>query len=299
MHPDEIHIDVSLVHRLLAAQFPDWADLPIEPVESGGTNNAIYRLGHEMAVRLPRLERVMLQLEKEQEWLPRLAPDLPLAIPVPIARGEAAEGYPVAWSIYPWLEGENATLDRLTDPVAVARALAEFVSALQRIAPAGGPPPGEHNFWRGVPLSRRDAPTRAAIAESEGLVDIAAVTAAWEADLQAPAWDGPPAWIHGDLQPGNLLAVDGRLSGVIDWGGLGVGDPACDLLPAWNLLTAESRDAFREALDIDDATWTRGRGWALSVSMIGLRYYMETNPDFVRYARLMIDEVLADHERST
>jgi len=299
MHTDEIETDVSLVHRLLIAQFPDWADLPIEPVESSGTSNAMYRLGDEMAVRLPRLERGALQVEKEQQWLAQLAADLPLAVPVPIAKGEAAEGYPVAWSIYPWLEGETATLDRLADPIASARTLAEFISALRRIDPEGGPPPGEHNFWRGVSLQWRDARTRVSIAESAGLVDIAAVAAAWEADLHAPAWDGPPTWIHGDLQAGNLLAVDGRLSGVIDWGGLGVGDPAGDLLPAWNLLAAESREAFRVALDVDDASWARGRGLALSVAMVGLPYYIDTNPEFIRYARLVIDEVLVDHERST
>jgi len=298
MHADEVQTDAALVRRLLAAQFPQWADLPIEPVESGGTDNAIYRLGEQMAVRLPRLERVTLQVEKEQRWLPVLAPLLPLAIPIPLGQGEPAEGYPLTWSVYPWPEGENATTDQLADPIEAARGLAEFVSALGRIDPDGGPAPGDHNFGRGIALARRDASTRKAIAESEGLVDLEAVTAAWEADLHAPAWDGPPVWVHGDLQPGNLLATDGRLSAVIDWGGLGIGDPAVDLLPAWNLFSGESREAFRAALGADGATWARGRGWALSTAITALPYYLDTNPAMVQMSRRVIDEVLADHAPS-
>lgn len=297
MHADEIETDPDLVRRLLAAQFPQWADLPIERLASGGTSNAIYRIGDRLSARLPLREPGTHQIEKERAWLPRLAPHLPLTLPAPLAQGEPGEGYPLIWGVYPWLDGVNAEFDQLDEPVAAAETLAAFLIALRDIDTAGGPEPSARNFGRGVPLATRDEATRRAIAASEGLVDIEAVTAAWDADLHAPLWDGPPLWIHGDLQPGNLLATDGQLNAVIDWGGLAIGDPATDLLPAWNLFHGESRQAFRATLEVDDASWARGRGWALSMAMIGLPYYIGTNPAFIAMARQMIDAVLEDHDR--
>jgi aminoglycoside phosphotransferase (APT) family kinase protein len=294
MHSDEVFTDESLVQRLLAGQYPEWADLPIRSVDSAGTDHALYRLGADMVVRLPRIGRVIEQVAKEQRWLPVLAPLLPLAIPTPLAVGAPGEGYPWHWSVYRWLEGENATFERLAAPREAATQLARFVAALQRIDPTGGPAPGSHNFHRGVPLARRDALTREALNALHGRIDVAAATRAWEAALDAPAWDRPPVWIHGDLQAGNLLAVKGRLSAVIDFGGLGVGDPACDLIVAWNLLSSDTRDVYRSALGVDDATWARGRGWALSTALVGLPYYRDTNPEFVRNAERTIAEVLAD-----
>jgi aminoglycoside phosphotransferase (APT) family kinase protein len=297
MHADEVVTDISLVRRLLATQFPRWADLPLRPVPSGGTDNAIYRLGDDMTVRLPRIAWAIGQVAKEQQWLPRLAPHLPLAIPVPLAMGTPGEGYPWHWSVYRWLEGENATTERLADPCRAAIDLAHFILALQQIDPTEGPLAGPHNFDRGVPLALRDAPVRAAISalHGTGTLDTDAATAAWEAALHAPVWNAPPLWVHGDLQPGNLLAVEGRLSAVIDFGGLGVGDPACDLIVAWNLFSGKARDIFRATLSVDDAIWARGRGWALSVGLIALPYYLNTSPPMVRYARHTIAQVLADH----
>lgn len=293
MHVDEVDTDVPLVRRLVAAQFPQWRGLPIEPVRSAGTDNAIYRLGADMAVRLPRRQRTTGPLDKEPRWLPRLAPLLPLAIPIPLAKGLPAEDYPWDWSVYRWLAGETATIERITDLGQVATDLALFVAALQRIDPTGGPSSGEHNFFRGVPLAARDAPTRTAIASLHSGIDVGAVTAAWEAALRAPEWQRPPVWIHGDLSSGNLLVEQGRLSAVIDFGCLGVGDPACDLMVAWTLLSGETRDVFRAALAVDEATWARGRGWALSWALIALPYYLDTNPVIVRDARRTIAEVLA------
>jgi aminoglycoside phosphotransferase (APT) family kinase protein len=295
MHIDEVDIDTALVRRLLAAQFPQWADLPVVLVHSAGTDNAIYRVGSDMAVRLPRIEGATGQVDKERQWLPRLALLLPLAIPVPLAKGTPGEGYPWQWSVYQWLKGENATNERIADPAQAARDLAHFITALQRIDPTDGPSPGSHNSFRGVPLATRDVETRAAIASLDGMLDTYSVTAAWDAALQTPAWDGPPVWIHGDLSPLNLLVQHGRLSAVIDFGCLGVGDPACDLQVAWNLLSAQTRDVFRAALVVDDATWARGRGWALSVGLIALPYYQSTNPVLAGIARRAIDEVLTDH----
>jgi aminoglycoside phosphotransferase (APT) family kinase protein len=298
MHVDEVDTDVSLVGRLLAAQFPQWADLPIEPVLSTGTDNAIYRLGDDMAVRLPRIHGATGQVDKEHRWLPRLAPLLPLAIPIPLAKGTPGEGYPWHWSVYRWLEGQNATIERIADPCQAARQLAQFIAALQRIDPTGGPHPGQYNSYRGVPLAMRDSQTRAAISSLDGMLDTGAVTAVWEAALNAPLWSGPPVWIHGDLQGGNLLVQQGRLSAVIDFGCLGVGDPACDLIVAWSLFSGESRDAFRAALPVEDATWARGRGWALSQALIFIPYYLDTNPVGVADARRVIAEILADYEAS-
>jgi aminoglycoside phosphotransferase (APT) family kinase protein len=289
MHVDEVETDASLVRRLLAGQFPRWASLPIQPVVSSGTDNAIYRLGDDLAVRLPRIHWAVGQVELEHRWLPKLAPLLPVAIPVPLGKGEPAEGYPWHWSVYGWLNGENPVVDRLGDPSVLAAELAQFVAALQRIDPTGGPPAG-----RGVPLVERDAPTRTAIDALQGMIDTAAATAAWDEALRAPGWPGSPVWLHGDLMPGNLLLVDGRLSAVIDFGCLGVGDPACDLIAAWNLLPAEVRDVFHAALAVDDASWARGRGWALSIALIQLPYYQSTNPVLAASARHTIDAILAD-----
>ena len=294
MHADEVEIDSALVGRLVAAHFPEWAALPIEPVPFFGTDNALYRLGDDMVVRLPRRERTSRTLEKERQWLPRLAPLLPLAAPVLLAEGLPAEGYPFAWSVYGWLEGQDATTGRITDLSRLATDLAQFVAALQRIDPTGGPVPGEHNFFRGVPLRTRDEATRAALASLAATVDVGAATAAWEAALQAPEWERPPVWIHGDLDARNLLVEEGRLSAVVDWGGLGVGDPACDVMIAWKVLSADTRHIFRTALSVDEATWARSRGWALSQALIALAYYTpETNSVLVREAQRWMGEVLA------
>lgn len=294
MHAAEVDIDEHLARRLLRSQFPAWAGLPIAPVESSGTDHAIYRLGDDMAVRLPRVERAAAQIDKQHRWLPRLAPQLPLKIPLPIAKGEPGDGYPLQWSVTEWIRGEEATTERIGDLRQAAIDLAKFVTALQHIDPDGGPAPGAHNFGRGAPLATRDALTRAAIASLRGMIDVDAVTAAWDAALQAPTWERANVWIHGDLLSSNLLVEYGRLCGVIDFGGMGVGDPACDLMPAWILFSGESRRVFRSALSIDDVTWARGRGWALSWALIFIPYYLDTNPLGVRRARRTLDEVLAE-----
>jgi aminoglycoside phosphotransferase (APT) family kinase protein len=290
MHAEEIHTDVGLVRRLLAAQFPQWAALPIELVPSSGTDNALYRLGSDMVVRLPRIHWAVGGVDKDLRWLPMLAPLLPVAIPVPIAKGTPAEGYPWEWGVYPWLEGENPTVDGIADSDSLARDVARFVDTLHRLDLTGGPP-----ATRGVPLAMRDDPTRTAIAALQGTIDTDATTAAWDAALQMPSWSGPSVWVHGDLSPGNLLLQRGRLAAVIDFAGLGVGDPACDLIVAWNLLPVDARTVFRGELGIDDATWGRGRGWALSVALIQLPYYRDTNPALATNARHVIREVLADY----
>lgn len=289
MHAEEVEIDVSVVGRLLAAQFPQWADLPIEPVASSGTVNAIYRLGEDMCVRLPRVHWWADDLEREIHWLPKLAPHLPLAVPKPLAKGNPDGGYPFSWAVYRWLQGEPWAPDRVRDMREAAVDLARFVAAMRGIDPTGGPPSG-----RGRPLALRDGETRAAIESLRGIVDADSATAAWEASLRAPAWDGVPVWTHGDLLPPNTLVDQGRLSAVIDFGGVGVGDPACDVIPAWSILSSDARHVFRAALHVDDGTWERGRGWALHIALLIIPYYPQTNPEFVAMASRMVDEILGD-----
>jgi aminoglycoside phosphotransferase (APT) family kinase protein len=294
MHTDKVDINVSLVRRLLATQFPQWADLPIKPVEVSGWDNRTFQLGAQMTVRLPSAAPYALQVEKEHRWLPKLAPLLPLPIPVPLAKGAPADGYPWQWSVYRWLEGETATAERIADLRQFATELADFLTALQRIDSAGGPPPGRHNFFRGGPLTVYDAETRQAIATLDGRIDTDATSAVWETALAA-TWHGSPVWLHGDVAAGNLLVKGGRLGAVIDFGTSGVGDPSCDLAIAWTLFGGESRDAFRAALQLDNATWARGRGWTLWKGLITLAEHIDTNPLEAGRARHVIDEVLADH----
>jgi aminoglycoside phosphotransferase (APT) family kinase protein len=291
--------DAGLVQRLLAAQFPQWAELPLEPLQSSGTDSALYRLGDDKVVRLPRIQAAAGQVDKENQWLPRLAPLVTLPIPVPLAKGTPGDGFPWSWSVYRWIEGEIATIERIANLRQTATEMAQFIAALHGVDSAGGPAPGQHNSFRDVPLATRDAATRTAISNLRGTLNEVALTAAWDAALNAPVWNRPPVWIHGDLQPGNLLIQRGRLNAVIDFGCLGVGDPACDLIVAWNLFNAESREVLRAALKVDEATWQRGRGWALSVGLIALPYYEHSNPALAAVSRYAVREVLADSKFDT
>ncbi|MEV5433290.1 aminoglycoside phosphotransferase family protein [Streptomyces sp. NPDC052701] len=291
MHPDEVDVDASLAGRLIAGQFPRWADLPVRRLRSAGTENAMFRLGADKVVRLPRHPGAVRSVAHEQHWLPRLGPRLPFAAPEPLGRGEPGEGFPWPWSVYRWLEGATPVAGALQEPGPLARDLAEYVTALRRIDPAGGP--AGH---RGVPLATRDAPTREAIARLAGRAGTGALTALWEQALRVPEHIGRPVWAHGDLSPGNVLVDGGRLAAVIDFGSVGVGDPAVDLIVAWNLLPAEARGPFREAVGADEAQWARGRGWALSISLIQLPYYWNTDPPLAENSRLVIRGIPAEAE---
>lgn len=290
MHPDERRVGVGLVRRLLEAQFPAWARRPLEPVASTGTDNALFRLGDDLVVRLPRIGWAVDGTRREQDWLPRLAPRLPVEVPAVVGRGRPGAGYPWPWSVCRWIEGENPDPDRLGPPVALARALGRFVAALGAVEPEGGPP-----GRRGEPLAERHRATVDALAGcTDDEVDRPAVAAAWTRALEAGRWTAPGRWTHGDLAPGNLLVRHGRLAAVIDFGLAGLGDPACDLAVAWNLLPARSRPAFRAAAGCDADAWARGRGWALSVSLVQLPYYRQRNPALAASARRTVAAVLGD-----
>jgi aminoglycoside phosphotransferase (APT) family kinase protein len=278
-------ITAALVRRLVDTQFPQWAGTPLRLVDPAGSDHVIYRLGDELSVRLPRHAGAIGQARKELEWLPRLAAHLPLAVPVPVAVGEPAFGYPWHWAVSRWLDGEVATVEALGGSAEAAVGLAEFLTALQRFeeAPAG---------LAGEPLADRDRATRAAIARVGGVFDGSAMTELWEAALNAPRWGRPPVWFHGDFHTGNLLTVGGRLSAVIDFGGLGAGDPACDLVIAFTLMSARSRAVFRAALGVDEATWTRGRGWALATGLSAYTAYAATDPRVAAQTTRQITEAL-------
>lgn len=287
---NKIHIDVMLVRKLIARQFPQWADLPIKPVEVSGWDNRTFHLGDHMTVRLPSGAEYSSQIEKEQHWLPKLAPFLPLAIPIPLVMGKPDQNYPWPWSIYQWLAGKTAAAARINDLKLFAITLAEFLVALQRCDVSGGPVAGPDNFYRGGPLITYDAETREAIATLRKDIDAAAVTAVWQAAL-ASTWENAPVWVHGDIAVGNLLVEQGCLSAVIDFGQLCIGDPACDLAIAWTFFKGESRDAFREVVKLDDATWARARGWTLWKALC-----TPLPGSGVEKSKQIIEEILADHK---
>ncbi len=285
-------IDAVLARRLVDSQFPQWAALPLELLDPAGSDHMIYRLGEDLSVRLPRHAGAIGQAAKESEWLPRLAPHLPLAVPVPVGVGEPDFGYPWPWAVSRWLDGQVATSEALADSSRAAVRLAEFLTALHAFVPEDVPVGDAHLDLAGRPLADRDRATRAAIAEVDGVFDAAALTEVWDAALDAPAWDRAPVWFHGDFHTGNLLTVDGRLSAVIDFGGLGIGDPACDLTIAFTLMSAGSRAAFRAALGVDDATWARGRGWALATGLNAYTSYAAVNPRVAAQTTRQITEAL-------
>ncbi len=292
-----MNIDRSLVRRLVTSQFPQWAHLPVAAVEFDGSDHRTFRLGTDLSVRLPSAAAYAPQVAKEHRWLPVLAPQLPLPIPEPVEMGVPGAGYPWNWSIYSWLEGTIARPDRIADLNEFARTLAGFLAALQRIDPAGGPPPGRHYFFRGAPVEVYDAETRCALAALGDLVATETAIAVWEAAI-ATTWTGSSVWFHGDVSAGNLLTNDGRLSAVIDFGTSGVGDPAGDVTIAWTLLSGSSRAAFRAGLAVDAATWARGRGWALWKALITLAGAVGTDPVVAAGAAHVVNQVLADYEQS-
>jgi aminoglycoside phosphotransferase (APT) family kinase protein len=289
-------IDAALVQRLIATQFPQWSGLPVRPVEADGWDNRTYRLGTDMTVRLPTAAGYVPAVVKENEWLPRLAPELPVAVPRVLAVGAPGAGYPFPWSVRGWLPGATADRARIDDPAGFAVAVAEFIRALQRCDTGGAPLAGEHSFYRGAAPAHYDEETRRCLAELGGHVDTVRAAAVWEAALAA-RWSGRPVWFHGDIAAGNLLVEDGKLAAVIDFGTSGVGDPACDLVIAWTMLAGDSRRAFRAAVGQDDGTWARARGWALWKALLVMAGTVGTDEAQATVQRRVIDEVLADHDR--
>jgi len=287
MHADEIEVDDSTVRALLVEQFPHWADLPLQRIPDSGTDSAIYRLGEDMGLRLPRIQSAVGQIDKECRWLGRLADHLPVPVPVPIGRGEPGPGYSYPWLVYPWLRGTS--VDRTAPETLLVADVASFVLALQAIPTDGAPPPGR----RGGPLAPLDREVEWAIGNLEGMIDTARAREVWQAALLAETPSGNQAWVHGDLLPGNIVAADGRLAGIIDWSATGVGDPACDAMFAW-ALGPQDRAIYRRLLGFDDATWARARGWVVEQTAMYIPYYAQTLPLAVAQAKTRLEAALGD-----
>jgi len=344
MHDGELRADAELVRRLLVAQLPRWADLPLREVESDGTVHTLFRLGDDLVVRLPLVAWGADEPARDATWLSRLAPHLPVDIPRVHAVGEPTRDFPWPWGVYGWIEGEHPTIGagtrtpatpktpttpttpkgrttegrttesrttashatdrqstsrlaqptRLDQSTQLAHDLADFVRQLQAIDTTGAPRAG-----RGRPLHESDVQVRASLTRlahqvdvGEEDVDTGAVSAAWDRALEASDWDGPDVWLHGDLMASNLLLREGRLAAVLDWGGLGIGEPACELIAAWTVFPPAAREVYRERLAVDDATWERGRGWAFYFAINALPYYRVSNPGISAVARHTLRELL-------
>jgi len=293
-HPPPV-IDAALARRLVDRQFPQWSDLPIAGVAVDGWDNRTFRLGAELTVRLPSGPWYAARVEKEQRWLPVLAPQVTLPIPTPVAEGAPDAGFPYPWSVYCWLDGDLAGDAPIADLPRFASDLAGFLRALGRVDATDGPCPGEHNFHRGGPLTTYAQEAHDAIAALGAEIPRGAVERVWE-DAMRTTWDRDPVWFHGDVAVNNLLVRDGRLGAILDFGSSGVGDPACDVVIAWTFLSGAARDRFRADLGADAGTWSRGRGWALWKALITLVGYLERDSPRAALPRRDIREVLADYD---
>jgi aminoglycoside phosphotransferase (APT) family kinase protein len=287
----EVDVDEALVRALLAEQMPDLAALPLRLVASGW-DNVIYRLGDDLVARLPRRSLAAALVEHELQWLPVLAPRLPLPIPAPVRAGRPGHGYPWAWSVCPWLPGVVAEEAEIGDPARAATILGAFVAAMHQPAPGDAPA----NPFRGVPLRDRAEVVLERIKTLDDMIDAASVRSCWEDLLATPEWSGPPLWLHGDLHPLNVLVENGRPSAVIDFGDLTAGDPATDLSVAWMMFTPETRQRFRDTTgNVDDNTWHRARGWALALALA----YLESSanvPLLARVGHRTMEAVLTDSD---
>lgn len=289
-----IKIDENLVRQLVTKQFPKWKDLSIQSVAHQGWDNRTFHLGDEMLVRLPSADHYAAQVEKEQFWLPKLKPFLPIAIPEPLELGEPDDEYPWKWSIYRYLPGESAATAKIDDLSDFALSLAEFLLALQDIDTIGGPTPGEHSFHRGGSLNVYHDEVMRAVDILQGKIDIDNVLAIWES-ARHTNWINSPVWVHGDVSVGNLLVQNGHLSAVIDFGQLTVGDPACDLAIAWTLFKDKPREIFKTKLHLNSETWARGRAWVLWKALMTAAGLTDPNNAESRQCMRIIKEVIADH----
>jgi aminoglycoside phosphotransferase (APT) family kinase protein len=296
-------ITPDLVARLVASQFPEWAELPVSRVALDGWDNTTFRLGETMSARLPSGDSYVAQIDKEHRWLPVLREQLPFPIPQPLAKGAPGSGFPRPWSIYRWLDGETANAETVSDLGLLASDLATFLNALYDCDVSDGPAAGRHSFSRGGPVTVWDAPVRELLGRLQGRVDIDGASEVWSAATDAHA-EGHPVWVHGDVTGSNLLVRDGRLSAVIDFGCSAVGDPACDTTIAWTVFRGESRALFKSQLHVDGPTWARGRGWALWKALLELGTDL-SDPGHAERAAIrvgwrqsaaqIVDDLVADH----
>lgn len=294
---DKLEVTLSLVDELIEAQFPQWMKLPIRFVEKNGMDNITFRLGEEMLIRLPSAEAYASKVTKEQKWLPVLAQQLSIKIPEPLAQGSPSRSYPWNWSIYRWIEGKSANLLSIDDSSLreIALDLAKFLREMHKVNIKGAPSPGIHNFYRGGHLSVYDGETKAAISKLGKLIDSDRVMSVWKKAISSK-WDDNPVWIHGDLASGNILIKEKRLIAVIDFGGMAIGDPACDLVIAWTFLKGESRRIFQEMMNLEDGTWNRARGWALWKALVTVVSLKDKSGITAMEQLQIIHDVISEHE---
>ncbi|MFA2808066.1 aminoglycoside phosphotransferase family protein [Bacillus mycoides] len=290
------YINADLVKRLIGAQFPEWAHLEVKPVKFSGHDNRTFHLGDEMSVRLPSDAAYAPQVEKENKWLPILSKELSLPISTPLAKGNPSESYPWPWSINKWIEGETVTKQNVRDLNEFAVDLGAFLIELQSIDVSNGPLAGAHNFYRGGLISVYDEEARVAIENNKDVFDETLLKHLWDLALRS-TWDHKPVWVHGDVAPGNLLVKEGKLCAVIDFGILGVGDPACDAAMAWTFFDKNSRKVFKEVLQMDEKTWNRARGWALWKALITYDANKTSNKIVADESYRVIQVIVDDYKR--
>ncbi|UNK18362.1 aminoglycoside phosphotransferase family protein [Paenibacillus sp. N3/727] len=290
-------INVDLVVRLINEQFPEWSGLEVRPVQFSGHDNRTFHLGEHMSVRLPSAESYVPQVEKEQIWLPILRQKLSLPISTPLAKGNPNEEYPWPWSINKWLEGETLSQNNMNDLNQLARDLGTFLIELQSIDASGGPLAGAHNFHRGGNIVVYDEESRYAIENNKDTFNEHVLKEIWELALDSK-WESDPVWVHGDIAPGNILVKDGKLSAVIDFGILGVGDPACDAAMAWTFFDNDSRKIFKHVLNMDEGTWNRARGWALWKALITYNGNKNSNTAIAEESYHVINIIVDDYSIS-
>ncbi len=290
-------LTINHVKAAISSQFPTWSTLEIKEVEAQGNDNITFRLGDQMLIRIPSADRYAEKVFKEQEWLEKISLQLDVTIPVPIALGLPTEHIPFHWSIYRWIDGKSLNLIDKKDLNLdlLAAQVASFLLKLHKVDTTNAPLPGKHNFWRGWNLSVYDHEVKGALKSLSGLIEINSLQDVWQSAL-ASSWQRDPVWVHGDLSVGNIILKDGQVEGVIDFGGMAVGDPACDLVLTWMLFEGASRTIFKEALNLDRQTWQRARGWALWKSLITLQAMQDRSSLAARFQIGVIQNVLKEHK---
>ena len=289
-----MNIDINLVRKLIDSQFPEWSGLPINPVARSGWDNRTFRLGQALLVRMPSAESYAPQVLKERQWLPYLAERLSTSIPVVQALGSPDHGYPWAWSVYRWIEGEDASANDKSNSVEMAKSVAQFIGELHEVDPSNGPPPGTHNYHRGGSLLEYDANTRSYATLLSAEVCAETILTIWNRAINTQ-WQSEPVWVHGDLEASNILVCKGRLAAVIDFGNCAVGDPACDLVMAWTYFEENARKVFKSNLNIDSHTWHRARAWALWKALFRMSKSIELRNDEYYAAKRLADVIMSSH----
>lgn len=274
---DELEINTEMVRKLLSTYACKWAELPIEEINSTGTDNALFMLGNDCVLRMPKRESAAILLEKELTWLPVLQ-GLPLAVPELLLHGKSKQDFGFEFGIFNWIPGQVASRDQITDLKQATLNLAGFLTALQDVNTDHAPRAGQQNNNRGIDLVELTRKVYSSINVLADEIDVTKACELWERACSVPIAERS-VWIHGDLKADNMIAVDGALAGVIDWGLSAVGDAAVDFAVVWTWVAPNNRELFRRKCQIDENDWQRAKGWALYCAVIALSYYRGRSHD--------------------